>query len=136
MNSFKSTATAGEYDLRFLYAACAISYILKDWNGVNIDKACEFIQSCQSYDYAFAFLPDQESHGIYFERIEKRIIFFVKIGAATFLAIACLKLMGKEDLISNKKSIIQWCLERQYGGFQVFLREKFDKTKIFQNREE
>ena len=41
------------------------------------------------------------------------------IAAATFLAVASLRLMGKEDLISNKGQIIAWCLNRQYGGFQV-----------------
>jgi len=111
---FKSTATSNEYDLRFLYAACAISYLLKDWSGVNIEKACEFIQSCQSYDYAFSFLPDQESHG-----------------AATFLAIACLKLMGKEDSIRNKTQVIQWCLERQYGGFQGRINKLTDSRYSF-----
>lgn len=43
----------------------------------------------------------------------------VFLAAATFLAVASLKLMGKEDLISNKGQIIAWCLSRQYGGFQV-----------------
>lgn len=62
-DSFRCTQTAYEYDLRFLYAACAISYLLKDFSGVNIEKACEFILACQSYDYAFGFSPEQESHG-------------------------------------------------------------------------
>jgi len=52
------------------YAACAISYLLNDWSGVDIQKACDFILACQNYDYAFGFQPDGESHGIYFLRLK------------------------------------------------------------------
>ncbi len=55
----------------------------------------------------------------YSKNKRKRENNFNIIGAATFLAVACLTLMGKEDLISNKGQVIQWCLNRQYGGFQV-----------------
>ena len=118
--------------MRFLYAACAISYLLKDFSGVNIEKACEFILSCQSYDYAFGFNPEQESHGIEKNKRKGRIIYFNIIGAATFLAVACLTLMGKEDLISNKGQVIQWCLNRQYGGFQV--KKDFWEKKILNDK--
>jgi len=55
--------------LRTIYAACAISYLLNDWSGVDIEKACSFILSCQNYDYAFGFLPGGESHGIFLQKI-------------------------------------------------------------------
>ena len=61
--SFLSTLTSNDYDLRFMYAACAISFLLNDWSGINIEKAVEFILACQNYDYAYGFCPEQESHG-------------------------------------------------------------------------
>lgn len=97
-----------------MYAACAISYLLNDWSGINIEKAVEFILACQNYDYAYGFGPEQESHCNEYSWYD-----LTGIAAATFLAVASLKLMGKEDLISNKGQIIAYCLNRQYGGFQV-----------------
>lgn len=96
-----------------MYAACAISYLLNDWSGIDIDQATKFIVRCQNYDYAFGFVPDAESHGKTYHN-NKTIL-----GASTFLAVASLKLMGKEHLISNKGQIVTWCINKQWGGFQV-----------------
>lgn len=38
---------SGEADMRFLYCACAISYILDDWSGVDVDRAVNYILSSQ-----------------------------------------------------------------------------------------
>lgn len=112
---FQSTFTSREYDLRFLYAACAISYILNDWSGIDVEKATLFIQRCQSYDYAYGFTPNQEAHA-----------------ASTFLAVASLKLMGKDDIINNSKTqIITWCINRQYGGFQGRINKLIDSCYSF-----
>ena len=45
MCSFSATADGSENDMRFVYCAACISYILNDWGGVDIDKAVEFIQN-------------------------------------------------------------------------------------------
>ncbi|KAJ1541626.1 Geranylgeranyl transferase type-1 subunit beta, partial [Cladochytrium tenue] len=45
--SFVSCEHSGESDLRFLYSACAIAYILNDWSGVDKAKAVEFILACE-----------------------------------------------------------------------------------------
>ncbi|KAI7904846.1 terpenoid cyclases/protein prenyltransferase alpha-alpha toroid, partial [Cokeromyces recurvatus] len=93
-----------ERDVRFIYCACSISYILNDWSGINIDKTVEHIKQLQSYEYAMAQCPEQEAHG-----------------GSTFCGVAALALMNKlEDGIVNKQKLIEWCLFRQTsgGGFQ------------------
>jgi geranylgeranyl transferase type-1 subunit beta len=49
--------------MRFLFCACAISYILNDWSGIDIPKAVLFIIKSQNYDGAFGTNPNLESHG-------------------------------------------------------------------------
>jgi prenyltransferase beta subunit len=36
-----------EADMRFLYCACAISAILGDWSGINVDLAVDYVKKCQ-----------------------------------------------------------------------------------------
>jgi hypothetical protein len=36
-----------ERDVRFIYCACSISYILNDWSGINIDRTVEHIRQLQ-----------------------------------------------------------------------------------------
>jgi geranylgeranyl transferase type-1 subunit beta len=59
--SFQCIQVPSEHDMRFLYCACAISYMLKDWSGMNVDLAVKYIQSCRSYDGAIALIPGQVS---------------------------------------------------------------------------
>jgi geranylgeranyl transferase type-1 subunit beta len=102
--SFKSIADDSEHDMRFLYCACSISHMLKDWSGINIQKACDYISKCLSFDGAFALLPGQEGHG-----------------GSTFCAVASLVLMQKLDSViddERRRDLIQWCVRRQVGGMQ------------------
>lgn len=55
--SFKATVAGSESDMRFLYCACAISTFLKNWTGINIQKAVEYILSCYSYEGGFSLRP-------------------------------------------------------------------------------
>ena len=57
--SFRCTSTPSEHDMRFLYCACAISYMLQDWSGMNIDLAVQYIKSCRAYDGAISLIPGQ-----------------------------------------------------------------------------
>ena len=50
--------------MRFLYCACAISYLLDDWSGVDVGKAVGYINASRSYDFGYAQGPGEESHGI------------------------------------------------------------------------
>lgn len=42
--SFRATAEGSENDMRFIFCASCISYMLNDWNGVNVDKAVNYIK--------------------------------------------------------------------------------------------
>ena len=101
--SFMCTAGGSENDVRFLYCACAISYMINDWSGMNQDRAVDYIQSCRSYDGALGMNPGQEGHG-----------------GSTFCAIASLHLMGRLDSILEKdltwrNDLVRWCVSRQCG---------------------
>jgi len=46
-DSFAAAPGGTESDVRFLYTACVISYLLNDWDGVDREKAIAFIRSSQ-----------------------------------------------------------------------------------------
>jgi geranylgeranyl transferase type-1 subunit beta len=60
--SFQCIPLGSEQDTRFLFCACAISYMLNDWSAVNIDKACQYVKDCRSFDGGIALIPGQVSH--------------------------------------------------------------------------
>uniref|UniRef100_A0A0D9Y3A7 Very-long-chain (3R)-3-hydroxyacyl-CoA dehydratase n=1 Tax=Oryza glumipatula TaxID=40148 RepID=A0A0D9Y3A7_9ORYZ len=60
--SFMPTHIGAETDLRFVYCAAAICSMLKDWTGMDKEKAKQYILSCQSYDGGFGLVPGSESH--------------------------------------------------------------------------
>lgn len=104
--SFSCVEFGSETDMRFLYCAIAISYILNDFSGVNLESAFSYIQSCLSYEGGFSLIPMQESHG-----------------GSTFCAVASLELMGQlerffEVNVGSKNNLVQWCLSRQIEGLQ------------------
>lgn len=41
--SFMGSGSGSENDMRFVYCAASISYILDDWSGINVDKVVDFI---------------------------------------------------------------------------------------------
>ena len=51
-----------ENDMRFIYCACCISYILNDWSGVDIPRVVQYIKESRvwifvlKYHYIIAFL--------------------------------------------------------------------------------
>ena len=45
--SFNCVCVGSESDVRFAYCACAISYMLNDWRGVDVEKATAWILKCQ-----------------------------------------------------------------------------------------
>ena len=114
---------SAEHDMRFLFCACAISYMLDDWSGVDKMKAVEYIKNCRAYDGGIALIPGQEGHG-----------------GSTFCGVAALVLMDQvEDVLCRpssesdmfrrvgppsvgkscwKDELIHWCVHRQVGGMQ------------------
>ncbi|KAI9331526.1 geranylgeranyltransferase type I beta-subunit-like protein [Zopfochytrium polystomum] len=98
---FLSSEYSGESDMRFLYSACASSFILNDWSGIDVNRAVDYIVKSQTYDGVFGQRPGQEGHG-----------------GSTYCAIASLKLMGKLEAVSTRKNeLVIWLLNRQSGGF-------------------
>ena len=47
--SFSSTAEGSENDMRFVFCACCVCYILKDWSGMDRDKTVDYIKKSQVY---------------------------------------------------------------------------------------
>ncbi|KAI3470719.1 hypothetical protein Pfo_027382 [Paulownia fortunei] len=123
---FMPIHTGGETDLRFVFCAAAICSMLKNWSGIDREKAKEYIINCQSYDGGFGLIPGSESHG-----------------GATYCAVASLKLMGflEEDLLSKSVSchiinvplLLDWSLQRQAldGGFQGRANKPTDTCYAF-----
>mmetsp|Transcript_30609 Transcript_30609/g.67258 ORF Transcript_30609/g.67258 Transcript_30609/m.67258 type:complete len:393 (-) Transcript_30609:58-1236(-) len=103
--SFQCISVGSENDMRFLFCACAISHMLNDWSGVDVDRAVKFIKSCRSYDGAISLISGQEGHG-----------------GSTFCAVSALTLMGNLDEVlsedSWKDDLIHWCVSRQLSGMQ------------------
>ena len=51
---FTAMITGSESDMRFLYCACCVSYILNDWSGIDQQKAIDYIlKSIVRYFYFF-----------------------------------------------------------------------------------
>ena len=42
--SFCSTIEQSESDMRFVYCACCVSYILNDWSAINVDLTADYIK--------------------------------------------------------------------------------------------
>ena len=103
--SFEATGFGTESGMRFLYCACAVSYMLNDWSGVDMDMAKDYIRKCTTYDGAMGLHPGQESHG-----------------GSTYCAVAALALMGEQNsfLKSDDRyfKLVRWCIHRQKSGFQ------------------
>jgi geranylgeranyl transferase type-1 subunit beta len=99
--SFRPTPIESESDVRFVYCACAISYFLNDWSGVDRDRATQFILRSESYESALGQGPGQESHG-----------------GSTYCGVAALWLMDRLDEYPDRERLVRWCCERQIAGFQ------------------
>eukprot|EP01042_Synura_sphagnicola_P001706 gene1706-2000_t len=70
--------------MRFLFCASAISSLLNDWSGVDVDRSVSYIQSCRTYEGGFGLTPGAEAHG-----------------GSTYCALASLSLMGRLTALSE-----------------------------------
>jgi len=102
--SFCSTPEGSENDMRFVYCAACMCYILNDWSGMDVDRAVSFIKKSISYEGAFGQGPMLEAHG-----------------GSTFCAVAALNLMGRLETALSARQLTRlkfWGLQRQQSGFQ------------------
>ncbi|XP_022890159.1 geranylgeranyl transferase type-1 subunit beta isoform X2 [Olea europaea var. sylvestris] len=153
--SFMPIHIGAETDLRFVFCAAAICSLLKNWSGMDREKAKNYIISCQSYDGGFGLIPGSESHEtVSLWWIALKLCFPLPCipcqgpfkcvtGGATYCAVAALRLMGfidKEILSKNASSctinvplLIHWSLQRQAqdGGFQGRINKSADTCYAF-----
>lgn len=100
---FTGAKDGTENDMRFLFMAANVCYLLNDWSAIDISRAVDFIQKSISYDYGIAQGPELESHG-----------------GSTYCAVATLALCQKLDILNNSQlnGLRRWLLNRQFSGFQ------------------
>ncbi|XP_028411287.1 geranylgeranyl transferase type-1 subunit beta-like [Dendronephthya gigantea] len=101
--SFCATADGSENDMRFIFCACSISYMLNDWSGVDADGAVKYIQDSLAYEHGFAQGP-----------------FLEAVGGSSYCALAALVLMGRLETAFSPDQldkIKKWCIFRQKSGF-------------------
>jgi len=105
-----------ETDVRYIYCAVAISSMLNDYSGINIDKAIEFIRKCLTYEGGFGLVPGAEAQG-----------------GATYCSLASLSLLNRLDTLStfDNNNIINWCLNRQAHGYQGRTNKEPDSCYSF-----
>ncbi|CCI46901.1 unnamed protein product [Albugo candida] len=114
---FSSIRLGSEQDMRFVFCACAISYLLDDWSGVDKSLMCHYINKCRNYDGSIGIAPGAEGQG-----------------GAVFCAIAALKLSGCErNLDCDQKKLIRWLVFRQQNGFQGRCNKEPDSCYAFWN---
>lgn len=101
--SFQFCVEGSETDMRFVYCAVCICYILNDFTTIDTDRTVKYILASLSYDGGIGQGPYLEAHG-----------------GSTFCAIASLWMMGRLDSLSTAQieSLRRWCFMRQEAGFQ------------------
>ncbi len=121
--SFSPVAGGSENDMRFVYCAAAVCFMLNDFSGMDVDLATKFICSSQRYDGGISQGGARESHG-----------------GSTYCAVAALSLMGRLEMRTgkirdvcflllivcskrldssiDKEALIDWLAARQSTGFQ------------------
>lgn len=115
--SFSSVPFGSEQDVRFVYCACAISYILDDWSGIDGPAMTRFINLCISYDGSIGIKEDAEGQG-----------------GAVFCAIASLVLSGRLMQFSGDlEALTRWLVFRQQEGFQGRCNKDPDTCYAFWN---
>ncbi|KAJ2402740.1 geranylgeranyl transferase type-1 subunit beta [Coemansia sp. RSA 2559] len=100
--SFAPHPGTTERDPRFIFCACATSYILGDWSGIDRDAATRYIKSCINFDGGMTQAPFQESHG-----------------GHLYCCVASLSLMGTLDAaLPDRSRTLRWAMLHQNGGYQ------------------
>ncbi|XP_076443833.1 geranylgeranyl transferase type-1 subunit beta-like [Babylonia areolata] len=102
--SFSCVPEGSETDMRFVYCACCVSYMLNDWSGMDTSKTISYITNSLSYEGGMGQGPGAEAHG-----------------GPTFCSVASLCLMEALDSslsAQQQHRLKRWCIFRQESGFQ------------------
>ena len=111
---YQAVSFGTESDTRFVFCACAISFMLQDWSGVDVEKARSFLTASVGFDGGFGLLPGNESHG-----------------GATYTALASWMLLGWEVPPEIHEEILRFCTFRQIGGFNGRINKPPDTCYTF-----
>lgn len=103
-----------ENDMRFVYCAASICYILDLWDAIDVEKMYQFILASQSFDGAFGICQESEAHG-----------------GCTYCATASLAMMGRLGDVPRLERLIDWCVKRQELGFQGRIEKPMDSCYSF-----
>ena len=105
-----------ETDVRYIYCAVAISSMLNDFSGINIERTTEFISNCLTYEGGFGLIPGAEAQG-----------------GATYCSLASLSLLNRMNSLSTNdiNNITNWCLHRQVNGYQGRTNKEPDSCYSF-----
>ncbi|XP_018576934.1 geranylgeranyl transferase type-1 subunit beta [Anoplophora glabripennis] len=100
--SFKGAKDGVEDDMRFVFCAACICYILDDWSAIDVELMVNFILKSISYDGGIGQGPELESHC-----------------GSTFCAIACLALSKNLHRLTKAQfhALRRWLLLRFDYGF-------------------
>ncbi|XP_050401015.1 geranylgeranyl transferase type-1 subunit beta [Patella vulgata] len=101
--SFCAVPEGSENDMRFVFCACCICYIINDWSGMDKDRVVDYIKNSLTYEGAIGQGPGLEAHG-----------------GPTFCAVASLTLMGRLNSTftpTEIRKLRRWCISRQLTGF-------------------
>ena len=77
--------SGGENDMRFVYCACCVSYILDDWTGINVGAVLKFIKDSLVYCNYFSRICGY---------VELYFVLYDEV-PCIFIALLCLLLMNK-----------------------------------------
>ncbi|KAL8610793.1 hypothetical protein ACOMHN_016776 [Nucella lapillus] len=102
--SFSCVPEGSETDMRFVYCACCVCYMLSDWSGMDRTKTISYITNSLSYEGGVGQAPGAEAHG-----------------GPTFCSVASLYLMDALDTglsLQQRHRLKRWCVFRQESGFQ------------------
>uniref|UniRef100_A0A914HSC0 Geranylgeranyl transferase type I subunit beta n=1 Tax=Globodera rostochiensis TaxID=31243 RepID=A0A914HSC0_GLORO len=116
---FGNVDRSSENDMRFLFCASAICYILDDFSQIDIPSLLDFVRRSVSYDGGIAQGPTLESHG-----------------GSTFCAVAALCLIGHlwdgSVLASAKiERMKSWAVLKQEEGFHGRTNKSDDSCYAF-----
>jgi geranylgeranyl transferase type-1 subunit beta len=117
--SFCAFGKNTESDMRFVFCAAAICYILNDFTYIDVERMCSFIQRSITYEGGFGQGPGLESHG-----------------GSTYCAIASLALLGRlydESVLSRKQieHLKKWAIFKQEEAFHGRTNKPDDSCYAF-----
>jgi geranylgeranyl transferase type-1 subunit beta len=92
--AFQQHLHESEKDVRFSYCASAVTKMLGSTGDIDIDRAIEYVLSCQTYEGGFAYQPGDEAHG-------------------TLCALDTLSIWAAIDKIRDRRSLALWLSGRQ-----------------------